>query len=186
MRKTAILMLFAICVATASDSYIIEAEGEFGRELKAVIEKYAKDANATVNIKEKPAKKESESSFFSIGVDTKRDGDASAGEELYNRHCRHCHGQKGEKRAMGSSQKLIDMSAEDIAHSVRAYGADPQFGGRMRHIMQPSANAINSRQLGDIIAFIKGEGALKEEVKELKKPNSTISTEPSEQGSYLK
>ena len=45
-------LLIASNLIAANDSYIIEADGEFGKELKALVEKHAKDNNLSVKVYE--------------------------------------------------------------------------------------------------------------------------------------
>ncbi|AGZ81294.1 c-type cytochrome [Campylobacter fetus] len=184
--KKPLLFICLACFMYAADvpddsSYVIEAKGDFGKELKALVEKYAKDENVSINVYKK-SPQDSSGGFINIGVDKNRAYNASRGEELYNVNCKHCHGDKGTSRAMGASQRLADMSAEDISVAMSGYNSDPTFGGKLKYIMQPMAKNVNFSQVGDIIAYIKGNNAFSSE-DDIK--NSNISTKPAQQGSYL-
>ncbi|MFW5618795.1 MAG: hypothetical protein ACOCMY_02775 [Campylobacter hyointestinalis] len=83
---------------------------------------------------------------------------------------------------MGVSERLSKMSGEDIAASMSAYNSDPDFGGQLKYVMQPMAKNVSFSQVGDIIAYLKGDNAF---VKQDDDQNGDISTKPSSQGSYL-
>ncbi|CUU90714.1 c-type cytochrome [Campylobacter hyointestinalis] len=182
LKKSLLFASLATVLCAADDSsYVIEAKGDFGRELKALVEKYAADENVSINVYKK-APQDSSGGFINIGVDKNRGYNAARGEALYNENCLHCHGEKGTKRAMGVSERLSKMSGEDIAASMSAYNSDPDFGGQLKYVMQPMAKNVNFSQVGDIIAYLKGDNAF---VKQDENQNSDISTKPSSQGSYL-
>lgn len=178
------LVSFLSAADTTDDSsYVIEAKGDFGRELKALVEKYAADENVSINVYKKAPQDEDNGGFINIGVDKNRQYNASRGEALYNQHCLQCHGEKGSKRAMGVSERLNKMSGEDIAASMSAYNSDPDFGGQLKYVMAPMAKNVSFKQVGDIIAYLKGDNAFV--IEDTTDDNSDISTKPTKQGSYL-
>ena len=77
------------------------------------------------------------------------------------------------------------MSASDIEAAFSGYLSDLSYGGRMKHMMRTVAAKITNRELGDIIAFLKGENALANEDSNGSPVNTDVSTTPT-QGSYLK
>ncbi|MFL1707277.1 c-type cytochrome [Campylobacter sp. MOP7] len=162
-------------------SYVFEAKGEFAKELKALVEKYSKDENISINVYEKQLESDN-GKFFNIGIDNNRKYNVEKGRELYDKNCASCHGEDGNKRAHGS-EKLTKLSAEDIEAAFSGYLNDPSYGGSTRELMKMVAARTAYKDLGAIIAFLKGADALgnKENIKE----NKDISTTPT-QGSYLK
>lgn len=168
----------------ANDSYIIEAEGEFGKELKALVEKHAKDNNLSVKIhqnNQKVQNDESDDRFLNIGVNKNATYNSIKGKELYEKNCKACHGDNGTKRAMGVSERLSDMSGDDIADSMAGYRGDAQYGGRLKYLMAPIAVRMSLSDLGHIIAYLKGDNAFAISEDE----NENIKTTPTKQGSYL-
>lgn len=178
----ACLFACSLLFSADNDKYVIEAKGEFGKELKNLVEKYAKDENVSINVYQKDDSNDGR--LLNIGVNKNQNFNIKAGEIAYNKNCLHCHGEKGEKRAMGASQKLSEMSAEDIEANFSEYGSDPEFGGKLKYIMQPYAKKISYRDLGNIIAYLKGENAFV--IDDENSGNTDIQTTPTEQGTYLK
>lgn len=186
IAKWAIPLLIASNLIATNDSYIIEADGEFGKELKALVEKHAKDNNLSVKVYENSNKQSSkfddeDDRFINIGINKSASYNSDKGKELYEKNCQSCHGQKGTKRAMSVSQRLSDMSGDDIADSMAGYRGDAQYGGRLKYIMRPIAVRMSLKDLGHIIAYLKGDNAFAIDEDE----NENIKTTPTNQGSYL-
>lgn len=178
--------LTALLFGADEAGYYIEAQGEFGKELETLVNKYkAQDANVSINIyKNKPDDTASDGRkrrFINIGVDKSQNFDMAKGEEIFLKRCASCHGNKGEKRAHGVSRPIKDLSAQEINDSIIAYANDPDYGGEKRHIMKPFAVSINYRDLGDVISYLRGENAFVY----TQEGNSPISRKPTEQGTYL-
>lgn len=189
MKRTLILIAFLACgcllAADTTNSegqagYIIEGDGEFGKELKELVKKHSKDGNVSVNIYKAKAN-EVDNRLINIGVNPNQNFNLARGEEAYNKHCAHCHGQKGEKRPFGTSRRLSELTGKQIADLVGNYAANPNYGGKNKHIMRPAAVRVSHRDLGDIVSYLKGENALifSDE------GNEPISTKPTEQGTYI-
>lgn len=183
--KVSFLTIFLLLsnLNASEPSYVFEAKGEFAKELKALVEKYSKDENVTINVYEKAPASDDGGGFLNIGVNTKRTYSVERGRELYAKNCASCHGESGEKRAYGASRKLTQISAEEIEAAFSGYLNDTQYGGNKRDIMKPIVAKTNYKDLGAIIAFLKGKDALK--YKDNSVENKDVSTTPN-QGSYLK
>lgn len=187
ITKWAIPLLIASNLIAANDSYIIEADGEFGKELKALVEKHAKDNNLSVKVYENSNKQPSkfkddeDDRFINIGINKNANYNSDKGKELYDKNCKSCHGDKGTKRAMSVSERLSDMSGDDIADSMAGYRGDAQYGGRLKYLMRPIAIKMSLKDLGHIIAYLKGDNAFAIDEDE----NDDIKTTPTTQGSYL-
>lgn len=150
----------ASLVLAGDETYVIEAKGKLGEELKTLLEKYAKDTNSTIVSYKKSDKSSSNDGFFSrIFSDEKMDFsfDIANGERLYNKKCKNCHGEKGNVRVFGSRQ-LSSMSADEIEMSFRQYASDG--GGKNRYLMKPVSNSTSLKQLRDIIYYIKGGNSM--------------------------
>ncbi|WP_086247241.1 c-type cytochrome [Campylobacter vicugnae] len=187
IAKWAIPLLIASNLIATNDSYIIEADGEFGKELKALVEKHATDNNLSVKVYEnsnkQPSKFEDDEDdrFINIGINKNANYNSDKGKELYDKNCKSCHGEKGTKRAMSVSERLSDMSGDDIADSMAGYRGDAQYGGRLKYLMRPIAIKMSLKDLGHIIAYLKGDNAFAIDDDE----NDDIKTTPTTQGSYL-
>ncbi|WP_249321612.1 MULTISPECIES: c-type cytochrome [unclassified Campylobacter] len=164
-------------------SYIFEAKGEFAKELKALVEKYSKDENISINVYEKSKEQDRSGRFLNIGIDSNKKYSLEKGKELYTKNCARCHGENGEKRASYGSEKLTKLSADDIEVAFSGYLNDPSYGGSTRDIMKSIAATTTYNELGDIIVFLKGVDALK--YKHSQDENTDVATTPN-QGSYLR
>lgn len=184
MKKT-FLFAAVCCVAlfAADSGYVLEADGEFGKELEELVAKY--DGNATVRVtkrKEDDTTKDGKKRrLINIGVDKSQDFNLARGEELYLKKCAHCHGEKGDRSAYGSSRKLNQMTAQQINDAIIGYANNPDYGGEKKHIMQPFAVSTNYKDLGDIISYVKGENAFVY----TNESNKPISRTPTSQGTYI-
>ena len=140
MHFSLLACFFAFSLNAADESsYIFEAKGEFAKELKSLVEKYSKDENISINVYEKAPEADSGGKFLNIGVDSKRRYSVEKGRELYAKNCASCHGEDGNKRAYGVSEKLTKVSAESIEAAFSGYLNDTDYGGSMRNLMKSVA-----------------------------------------------
>lgn len=175
-------LAFGLLNAAEQDTYIFEAKGEFAKELKDLVEKHSKDENVSINVYQAPHK---DSRFLGIGIDKNIKYRADEGKKIYMKNCASCHGENGEKRAHGVSRKLKDITADEIALGISGYSADPEFGSKLKYLMQPIAAKTTARDVGYIIAYLKGEDSYIFQ-SFIPEENSKIQTTPTEQGTYIK
>lgn len=176
----ALFFAFSYLMANDTNSYILDADGEFGKELQELVKKHSKDNNISVNIY-KAQPDEVDKRLINIGINPNQNFNLARGQELYKRQCAHCHGNKGEKKPFGSSRKLSKLSAKQIVDIVGNYADDASYGGKNKQLMRPAAMRVSHRDLGDIVAYLKGENALIF----TNKGNAPISTKPTKQGVYI-
>ncbi len=69
--------------------------------------------------------------------------------------CAGCHGQHFEKKAMGKSKVVKDMSKADIVAALKGYKAGT-YGGAMKGIMAGQVKALSDADMEAIAASIKG------------------------------
>jgi len=72
--------------------------------------------------------------------------------------CVACHGAKFEKKALGKSKIVKDMSKDDIVKSLKGY-KDGSYGGAMKATMTPQVAKLSDADIVDIANQIKGGGA---------------------------
>ena len=180
------VLMMSCLMANDEESYVFEAKGEFAKELKALVEKHAKDENVQINVYEnKNTNNVGDSRFLGVGINKNIEYSAKIGEEKYKAQCAECHGVKGEKSASTGSKRLSNMSGKDIFASFNSYLSDGSHGGSARIIMQGISAKTSSTDLGYIIAYLKGEDDfIFNSAREVE--NSQISTSPTEQGTYIK
>ncbi|MBT5492402.1 cytochrome c [bacterium] len=64
--------------------------------------------------------------------------------------CAGCHGQQGEKKALGKSKPLNIMNATDFKAAMKGY-VDGTYGGSMKGLMRGQAKRVNDVQLEAIV-----------------------------------
>ncbi len=74
--------------------------------------------------------------------------------------CAGCHGQQFEKKALGKSKIVKDMSKEDIVKALKGY-KDGTYGGDMKGMMTGQVKALSDADMEAIAASIKGGGDTK-------------------------
>jgi len=71
--------------------------------------------------------------------------------------CVSCHGANFEKKALGKSKIVKDMSKEEIIKSLKGY-KDGSYGGAMKGTMVPQVANLSDADIEDIANQIKGGG----------------------------
>lgn len=77
---------------------------------------------------------------------------ANGGDVLYKK-CAGCHGVKAEKKALGKSKIVADMSAEDIINSLRGY-KDGTYGGTMKGVMRGQVASLEEKDFKTLAQYI--------------------------------
>jgi len=72
--------------------------------------------------------------------------------------CAGCHGSSFEKKAMGKSKVVKDMSKEDIVKALKGY-KDGSYGGAMKGMMKGQVASLSDADMTAIADSIKGGGA---------------------------
>ncbi len=78
--------------------------------------------------------------------------------------CLGCHGQNFEKKALGVSKVVKDMSKEDIVKALEGY-KNGTYGGAMKSVMAGQVKALSSDDIKAMADAIKGGGSAKAETK---------------------
>jgi cytochrome c553 len=175
MKKTTLLLLLCVSVLFAEDySVTLKAKGQFGQDLKALIEKYKKSGNIEV-VETKPTKKETIkeqiANFFS---DQKSEESyrkmlsrTSEGKRIYNLKCASCHGKSGEDSSYGG-KPLNKMSLKEYLFDMDAYGntdSDEEASSHQSFVMTQYANTVTNEQNIGIYQYLQN----------LKNPKNTTS-----------
>jgi len=74
------------------------------------------------------------------------------GAALY-KQCITCHGEKGEKAALGKSKVINAMSEADIIASMKGY-KDGTYGGALKAVMVKQAASYDDAQIAEVAAYI--------------------------------
>jgi mono/diheme cytochrome c family protein len=156
------LVATALFLSAENDTVTFELKGDFGKELKALIEKYKDSGQITVVEKKvvtddktigeqiksffvEKEKKESEKKKIDL---------FALGKKLYTTKCHACHGERAEKKAYNRSRPLISLSLEDMEESIRGYKVD-QYDRGNAFIMKPFADSLNDEELQGVYEYIK-------------------------------
>jgi cytochrome c-type protein NapB len=74
--------------------------------------------------------------------------------------CVSCHGANFEKKALGKSKIVKDMSKEDIVKALKGY-KDGSYGGAMKATMKPQVANLSDADIAALADAIKGGGSAK-------------------------
>lgn len=77
---------------------------------------------------------------------------AEDGAALYKK-CAGCHGQTGEKAALGASKIIKDMTHADFVTALNGY-KDGSYGGAKKGIMKGQSTPLNDAQIEAIASYI--------------------------------
>jgi cytochrome c553 len=158
IAKFALSALLASSVAfgAGSDCVCFKLEGEMGKELKALIEKYhgelSQAKTSSKNIKGEESNKFSIFTVEEKKAITKKDR-MVIGKKIYNLACASCHGAKGEVAASSSSAKLSDMSREDFIDAIKGYRVG-DYGGSLKYSMIPYAQNLTAQDMDNILDYL--------------------------------
>ena len=70
---------------------------------------------------------------------------AADGAALYTK-CAGCHGSQGEKKALGKSKIIKDMSEQDLVRALMGY-QDGTYGGAMKGLMKGQVAKLDKTQV---------------------------------------
>lgn len=155
-----------LIAAEKKECVCFELEGEFGKEIKAILQKYAKnlgDQNIKVykesaydvQIEDKGIQGtvlgifQPEEDFVVKQTDTSY----VQAEATYKRDCATCHGAKGEIEANGISRKISEIESGEILDALISY-RDGTYQGIARFVKQSASETMsisNMRLLADYI-----------------------------------
>ncbi len=75
------------------------------------------------------------------------------GKALFLQKCASCHGQKGEKAALGKSQIITTFSEGEIKEALKGYQAGT-YGKEMKGLMQGQAKGLSEEQINALAHYI--------------------------------
>ena len=73
---------------------------------------------------------------------------------LYKK-CAGCHGQIGEKSALGKSKIIQSMSKDEISTAINGY-KDGSYGGAMKGLMKGQVASLSSDDVESLSTYISG------------------------------
>lgn len=163
MKRLLLTLACALALSNilhAAERVCFELKGEFGEEIKAIIEKYSKNFSGDLQIvREDSDLTPQERSFLESIVRTeqvtqnKQNKMLENGKKLYNRDCASCHGEKGEI-SVANQNPINTWSASDIIDEVKTY-ADQTFRGQSRFVKNQIAQRYTKRDIQAIGAYVE-------------------------------
>ena len=79
---------------------------------------------------------------------------AADGAALFKK-CAGCHGTNAEKKALGKSKIIKDLSKEDIIAAIKGY-QDGTYGGPMKGLMKGQVAGLDDEKITTIAEYISG------------------------------
>ena len=80
---------------------------------------------------------------------------AADGAELYKK-CAGCHGQSGEKKALGKSAAIKGWEATKTVAALKGY-KDGTYGGAMKGLMKGQVKALDDAQIESLAKFLEAQ-----------------------------
>ncbi|TLD89274.1 c-type cytochrome [Helicobacter sp. MIT 05-5294] len=148
-------------ISNANECVCFELKGEFGEEIKAILQKYSKNLGSKdiKVVREDADLTLQERSFLdsllgtgSVASNT-RGHDVENGKRLYDRDCANCHGKKAEIRT-ASKPPINTWKLDDIASEIKTY-QNQSFEGQSRFVKNQVAQRYTKRDMEDIGAYIE-------------------------------
>lgn len=161
MLSTLVCIVALNSVVNANECVCFELKGEFGEEIKAILQKYSKNLGSKdiKVVREDADLTIQERNFLDSLLGT---GSVSAnarghnienGKRLYDRDCATCHGQKGEI-ATASKPPINTWKMQDIASEIKTY-QNQSFTGQSRFVKNQVAQRYTKRDMEDIGAYVE-------------------------------
>jgi len=80
---------------------------------------------------------------------------SASGNTLYNKNCKSCHGKKAEKRAMGKSKIIKDLSTSTIEKDMQAYASGKRkTTSYIRKMKKDFIKKHSAKELHDLASYI--------------------------------
>ena len=155
---TSLFLILSISViAVAQDEYIFKAKGKFAKELKALMQKYAKEGK--VEIQEAPAKSGLHQSTTTTILDAflnneETAGDISYGKRLYKARCIKCHGVNASEKKYNNSRVLTKLDKATLVDQLENYSSDAEYGYSTKFLMYEAVSGLTTNQMISISAYI--------------------------------
>ncbi|WP_156938055.1 c-type cytochrome [Helicobacter rodentium] len=161
MLSTLACMAILSSTLGANECICFELKGEFGEEIKAIMQKYSKNLgskdikvvreDADITIQERSFL----DSIIGTGVvaSNAKGANLENGKKLYERDCASCHGQKGEI-FVASKPPINTWKASDIVNEIRSY-QNQTFEGQSRFVKNQVAQRYTRRDMEDIGAYLE-------------------------------
>ena len=77
---------------------------------------------------------------------------ATDGASLY-KQCASCHGSLGEKKALGKSKVINEMTKESLASALKGY-QDGSYGASMKALMKGQVAKLNNEDIDALAQYI--------------------------------
>lgn len=180
--------LITTAVTAAEEEYTFKAKGEFAKELKELMDKYAKEGKIEIeesSTSERNLERNKSTSIIDKFLNNEEtSGDIAYGKELYDKTCFKCHGEKAERSSYGNARDLNTLSKETLIEQLEGYARYSGYGGNTGFIMHQQVIGLGTEKIISIASYIYSlnPNAVKMETSKNKKGNNSSPT----QGSYLK
>lgn len=193
LLAVALLIVFSFG-ADDEKTYVFKAKGKFAEELKALMQKHAKDGDVVIQ-EETPDyyngsryNNQAPSMLDSFLNNEELGGDIEYGKKIYDRTCYRCHGKKANESTYPTARNLTTLTKEELYDSLHDYKTDPTYGKANKFIMHEQAVGMTTPEMISVSAYIyslthsrkAATTPLNEKEEEAKKKKEGI------QGTYLR
>ncbi|CAM2814871.1 c-type cytochrome [Helicobacter burdigaliensis] len=161
MKKILLAGLFFLGALYAKECVCFELEGEFGEEIKAILQKYSKNLGSKdiKVVREDADLSVQEKSFIDslLGTGNVASNDPAYdlenGKKKYERDCASCHGAKGEV-SVAKKAPINTWKAQDITDEIKTY-QNQTFEGQSRFVKNQISQRYTKKDMLDIGHYIE-------------------------------
>jgi len=86
-------------------------------------------------------------------IDTNYTANIDNGKKIFNSRCIGCHGQKGERKALGQSEVIQNFSEEELISALDGYKNQPA-DDNMEKLMKSQVQKYSDNELRDVAKYV--------------------------------
>lgn len=157
MRRVLLATTLIASLISAEEEYIFKAKGEFAKELKQLMEKYATEGKVEIQEAKSGSSGFRNSSVTLVDAflnNEETEGDIAFGKEIYEKTCFQCHGQKAERSSYSNARVLNTLTKKELTEQLSSYARDSGYGNSTNIIMHQYASGLNTEEIVSISAYI--------------------------------
>jgi len=151
-----LLFIFTTFSIAADDTYVFEAKGEFAKELKTLMDKYAKEGKIEIKKVEEKVETETVGIVEAFLNNEEITGNVEIGKKIYNNRCFTCHGINANDSKYNNARKLSTLNKKTLVDQIEAYGStyNENHGGSTRVIMHEAVVGMSTSEIVSVSSYI--------------------------------
>jgi cytochrome c553 len=150
------LFITLVFLNASEEEYTFKAKGEFAKELKSLMEKYAKEGKIEIQkIDQSQISNRNSVGIVEAFLNAEQiTGDVAFGKQIYDKNCFACHGEKAEKSSYNNARILSTLNKETLVEKLENYSKDATYGGSTKLIMHQAVVGMSTDEIVSVSAYI--------------------------------